>query len=163
MSLLIPLIAAGAAGAAVVFTMQSEKEHKRKMREHMRRHRRPLTIPERCNQLKGRCHQYISLTSLDKYDVAAKRRYLDLKLDDHIRRHIHPMLRGRAPRRAVSQRCIAICEKVCDELHIPLKQRCEPPIGKYQANANYATNVFSLDYNHAPVIQGVVGGRRSLM
>jgi hypothetical protein len=77
------------------------------------------------------------------------------------------MLKGRASRRDVAKRCIGICEKVCDELHIPLKPRCEPPLSendKYHAFANYAVNVFQLDYNHAPPMTTVgLGGRRSLI
>lgn len=164
-NVLIPLAVAGVAGAAVVYTMHSEHEHKRKMREQMRYHARPLTIPEKCNKLKHRCHQYIDLTSLDKHDVAAKRRFLELKLNDHIYRHIAPMLKFRAPQKHISKRCTAICEKVCDELHIHLKPRCEPPWGKYKTHqANFATNIFSLDYNHAPAITNIgLGGKRSLM
>ena len=162
-AILLPLVMAGVAGGALLFTMEDDKRQKREMRRQIRRNQRPLTIPERCNRLTKRCHQYIDLTSLDRYDVNAKRRYLDLKLKDHVHRHLAPMLRAKAPQRAVSKRCIGICEKVCDELHIHMKPRCEaPPFPILQAN--YATNVFALDYNHAPPITGVgLGGRRSLM
>jgi len=166
-AILLPLVMAGAAGAAAIFTMQDDAKQKREMRRYMRRQSRPtaMTIPERCKRFRHRCHQYIDLTTLDRYDVQAKRRYLDLKLRDHIDRHIAPMLKARAPPRAISKKCVGICEKVADELHIIMKPRCEPPISrKYSTHADYATTIFSLDYNHAPAITNIgIGGKRSLM
>jgi hypothetical protein len=158
MNYIVPIVAVGAATVAVVSLMHHEKEHKKMVRSMPR----PLTIPERVNRFKQKCHQYIELTALDKRDVQHKRHLVDRSLHEHCHRHLTPLFKMRSHRRHISRKCVGICEKVCAEFHIMLKPRCDLKLmgGKYHAHADLAVNLFEINYNHAPTTKrmGLRGG-----
>lgn len=155
---LFPVLAVAGATVAVVSLLHQQKEHKKMVRSMPR----PLSIPERVNRFKQKCHQYIELTALDKRDVAHKRHLLDRSLHEHCHRHLTPLMKTRAPRKEISRKCVALCEKICAEFNIMLKPRCKPTLmgGKYHAHADLAVNLFEINYNHAPTTKrmGLRGG-----
>jgi len=145
--------------AAVAYVQFHDHHQRRKIA----RMPRPMTIPEKVEHLKRRCHHYIHATAINPKDVMRKRHLLEPQIHEHCHRHLPPLLAGGAHPHHVAKKCVAICEKICDAFNIDMKPRCEGMDrvmgGRYHAHANYAVNLFDINYQHAPTTRREIQGR----
>jgi hypothetical protein len=147
----VAAISAAAVAAVVIFT---QKRHERDLRK-LPTPSPPPTPMQRTRQLKREIENYIRHAAIDKREVVRKQHLIGPAVHDHCYRQIPRMLSSGASSHEIKQRCIAIAEKICNQLYIQMKPRCRPMLSrrhKHGAHGNsaYAVNIYELDYNHVP-------------
>jgi hypothetical protein len=173
MKLLLPAFAIGAV-ALVGLAFCGHVRHERSMKKmHVPR---PLTHQELVHRYRMGTQEYIMHSALDPREAVHKWHLVSPAVAEHCHRHVsHLLMRGASPHE-IQQKCIAIAEKICQQLHIQMKPRCSwqhrhhhpwgHPGGQlsdhigglnHAGHKSYAVNIYELNYNHAPTPN--LGGR----
>jgi hypothetical protein len=157
MKLFVPIvIGAAALGTVAIVT------HMRHEREMRRMHvPAPPTPQEMMHRLHWAIEEYIRHGAMDPTEVHRKKHMITPAVHDHCLRHLPHLLHRGVPPHILKEKCIAIAEKVCQQLHIQMKPRCRHPhlspmgvghIGgiNHAPHKAYAVNIYELSYNHVP-------------
>jgi hypothetical protein len=158
MKLFVPAVGVG----VVAITALAVCGHFRHEKEIRKMHiPRPLTHKEIIHRYRMGTQEYIMHSALDPREAVAKWHLISPVVAEHCHRHVPHMLAHGASHHEIRQRCIGIAEKICQQLHIHLKPRCNNLMSGGQIRGHigglnhaghkaYAVNIYELDYNHAP-------------